>query len=251
MISAQWTSEDVPDQLRSAVSRLHGSSWNEQMAGANALAKLAARWYFDGANAQAQHCIDLLCAYLRVRRYTRGPRSERTESEVREQITCLLTDFLRSGLGAARGGLLVNLATARIRGHHVFDGVSFGPGLRLILDRVQLEEGSGLSFEGCHFGGCIVRLYRVSLHEHAVLSLAGSTVDAGAWLLVSTAGVHPTAKVDVRGFTAPEIQGSAIHRMTRTNGTKGIEDLARPARQSQAEQVPAGARLSLAAETRF
>jgi hypothetical protein len=186
------------------VSRLHGSSWVEQTAGARALVKLADQWYSDGANAQAQRCIDVLCAYLRVRRYTRCPGSVRTESAVREQVTCLLADFLRSGLGAVRGGILVDLTSVCIRGSHVFDGVSFGPGLRLILDRAQLEEGSRLSFDRCHFRGCIVRLHRVSLQKHAVLSLVGSTVEAGAWVFASTAEVHPTARVDVRGLTACE-----------------------------------------------
>ena len=172
------------------------------MAGARELANLAHQWYSDGANPHAQRCIDALCAYLRVRRYTRYPRSEQTDSAVREQITCLVTDFLRSGLGAVQGGILVNLAGVRIRGRHVFDGVTFGPGLRLILDGAQLEEDSRLSFHGCHFRGCIVRLHRVSLQRRAVLSLVGSTLDAGAWLFASTATVHPTARVDVRGVTA-------------------------------------------------
>jgi hypothetical protein len=168
------------------------------MAGAHALMNLADQWYSDGANAHAQRCIDVLCAYLKVRRYTRRPGSEQTESAVREQVTCLLADFLRSGPGAVPGGVLVDLTAACIRGRHVFDGVSFGPGLRLILDRAQLEEGSLLSFDRCHFRGCIVRLHEVSLQKHAVLSLVGSTVDAGAWLFASTAEVHQTARVDVR-----------------------------------------------------
>lgn len=212
MIPPQRTAGDVPDQLLSAASRLHDSSWHEQMAGARALATLADRWYSDGANAQAQRCIDALCAYLRVSRYTRSARLAQSESAVREQVTCLLTDFLRSGLGAVQGGILLNLSAVRIRGRHVLDGVSFGPGLRLILDRAQLEEDSRLSFDGCQFRGCIVRLHRVSLHKHAVLSLVGSTVDAGAWLVASTDGVHPTARVDMRGIIGREIQG---HRLTQ------------------------------------
>jgi hypothetical protein len=196
----QWTSGDVPDELLSAVARLHRSSCDERIAGARALATLAGEWYSAGANAPAQRCIDALCAYLRVRRFTRYPRCEQAESAVREQITCLLADFLRCELGAVRGGILVDLTSVRLRGRHVFDGVSFGPGLRLILDRAQLEEDSRLSFDRCHFRGCIVRLHGVSLQKNAVLSLVESTADAGAWLFASTADVHPTARVDVRGL---------------------------------------------------
>jgi hypothetical protein len=201
---ATSTSGDVPHQLLSAVSRLHGSCRDEQLAGARALANFAAQWYSDGANAHAQRCIDALCAYLRVRRYTRSPGSELAQSAVREHVTSLLTDFLRSGLGAVHGGILINLSAARIRGRHVLEGVSFGPGVRLILDRAQLEEGSRLSFVGCHFRGCVVRLQEVSLHKNAVLSLVGSTVDAQARLFASTTEVHPTARVDVPGIAAPE-----------------------------------------------
>ena len=211
MISPLWTPEDIPDQFVSAVACLHGSSGAEQVAGARALLNLADQWYSDGISAHAQHCIDVLCAYLRVRRYPRFPQSQQAESAVREQMTCLLADFLRSGLRAVQGGILVNLTSACIRGRHDFDGVSFGPGLRLILDRAQLEEDARLSFDSCHFRDCIVRLDRVSLQKHAELSVVGSTVDAGAWLFASTADVHPTARVDVRGITAPEAQGVLIH----------------------------------------
>jgi hypothetical protein len=214
LTSPLWTSGDVPDQLLSAASRLHGSSWDEQLAGACALAKLADQWYSEGANAHAQHCIDVLCAYLRVRRYVPRPGSDQAESAVRDQITLLLMDFLRSGLGGARGGILLNLAAVRLQGHHVFDGVSFGPGLRLILDRAHVGEGSSLSFDNCRFQGCIVRLLGVSLEKHAVLSLVRSTVDAGAWLLASTADVHPSARVDVQGITARANQGARAYLMT-------------------------------------
>jgi len=192
---------DASDQFLPALTRLHGSSWHEQVAGARALAELAERWYFAGANARAQSCVDALCAYLRVRRYT---RSDATESAVREQITALLAGFLRSGLGGRHGALLVNLAAVSISGSHVFDGVSFGPGLRLVLDRVQLEEGAQLVFAGCRFRGCIVRLHEVYLGKDAVLSVAEPTVDAGTWLLASTAGRHPSAVLDVRGLAGPE-----------------------------------------------
>jgi hypothetical protein len=215
--SRQWASGDAPDQLVAAVSHLHGSSWDEQLAGARTLAKLARHWHSDGANAHAQRCIDLLCAYLRVRRYARCPGSEQTESALHEQIISLLTDFLRSGVAGVQGSILVNLASIRIRGHHVFDGVTFGPGLRLVLDRAHLQEGSRLSFDNCHFQGCIVRLQEISLHKHAVLSLVGSRVDAGAWLFASTASVHPTARVDVRGTTAArDIQGPPAHQGAET-----------------------------------
>jgi hypothetical protein len=125
-------------------------------------------------------------------------------------------DFLRSGLGEVQGGLLLNLSAVRIRGHLEFDGVSFGPGLRLILDRAQLEEDSRLSFDGCEFRGCIVRLHRISLQKNAVLSLVGSTVDAGAWLVASTDGVHPTARVDVRGISRTSDSGPPPHPVMST-----------------------------------
>lgn len=207
MTAPQRTAAEAPDQLLSAASRLHGASWHEQLAGARTLAQLADRWYSDGAGAEAQRCIDVLCAYLRVHRYPGSAEREKSESAVREQILSLLTESLRSGLGKVPGGLLINLSAVRIRGGLVFDGVSFGPGLRLILDRAQIEEDSRLSFDGCEFRGCIVRLHRISLQEHAVLSLVGSTVDAGAWLVASTDGVHPTARVDVRGFSRMTASG--------------------------------------------
>jgi len=206
----------VPDQLLSAASRLHGSSWREQMSGARALAGLADRWNSDGANAHAQRYLDVLCAYLRVRRYPGSPERERSASVVREQVTSLLTDFLRSGLGAVQGGILLNLSAVHIRGRLIFDGVSFGPGLRLILDRAQVEEDSRLSFDGCQFRGCIVRLHRVLLQKHAVLSVVGSTLDAGAWLVASTAGVHPTARVDMRGISRTRNPGAAAHPVIAT-----------------------------------
>lgn len=234
MISPQWTSGDVPAQLLAAESQLNGSSCGERVAGARALANLADQWYSDGASAPAQRCIDLLCAYLRVRRYTVQPGADQAESAVREQITSLLTDFLRSGVRAVRGGILINLACARISGHHVFDGVTFGPGLRLILDGAQLEEGARLSFDGCHFQGCIVRLHRVSLDKHAVLSLIRSTVEPGAWLVASTASVHPTARVDVPGLTARHTDPAAAHLVTGTLSARiagaTTEDAPRPAR---------------------
>lgn len=273
-LDAQRSGREETDRLRDRYTvisaQLGDKSAPVRLAGVYAMATLADEWLHRKKDAEAQVCIDVLCAYLRTPERANqvdGARetfAEGTDRAIRQSITRVINDHLQPDAKLSWATKNFDFSGVSFAGNHSFEGAIFSNGGKFNFENAVLESGSVVSFRNAQFNdGSNVNFEALHLADDSDLNFSGANFNKGSVVYLGRTIVDGGARLYFSGsefndgtvvyFTAAEFrEASATNFRSAKFATgsrvyfNGAEFQAKSHVSFALSIIEEGARLSLA-----